>query len=146
MKYLLKKITLLFIFSLLLQTNVQAENMIKLGNNNVHYIAIGSTFLTPKIAKTYGIERSRYNSLINISVLDNSQENTPAKTVSIMGKAKNNIGQLKSLTFIEVKEGKAIYYLAQVNYANEETLHFDISINDGTEKQHFKFSQKFYVD
>lgn len=146
MRFLFNKITFIFILCLALVTNVQAENMKKLGNMNVHYIAIPSTFLTPEIATTYDIQRSRYNSLVNISVLDNTQVNTPAKTVSITGKARNNIGQLKSLEFIEVKEGEAIYYLAQINYANEETINFDITINDGTEKQSFKFSQKFYVD
>ncbi len=142
----LKNTSLFFILILSCLTSVQAENIIKLGDNNVHYIAINSTFLTPEIAKVYGIERSRYNGLVNISVLDNSQANTPAKTVSITGKAKNNVGQLKSLEFVEVNEGQAIYYLAQIHYANEETIHFDITINDGTEKQSFKFSQKFYVD
>ena len=83
---------------------------------------------------------------IDISVLDNSQQGTPAKTVSITGKAKNNLGQFKELSFKEVKEGQAIYYLAQVSYNNEETIHFDIMINDGKEQQQLKFSQIFYVD
>ena len=109
-------------------------------------MAIGSTFFTPEIAKVYGITRSRYNGLINIAVLDNSQKGNPAKSVSITGKAKNNVGQFKELDFTEVKEGSAIYYLAQVNYTNEETLHLDIMINDGKEKQQLKFSQTFYVD
>lgn len=120
--------------------------MKKMGDMNVHYMAIGSTFFTPEIAKAYGITRSRYNGLINISVLDNSQDGTPAKTVSIIGKAKNNLGQVKRLDFQEVKEGKAIYYLAQVSYRNEETLHFDITINDGKQKQKLTFSQIFYTD
>jgi len=132
--------------SLLFINVASAENMKKLGSMNVHYMAIGSTFFTPEIAKAYGITRSRYNGLINISVLDNSQKANPAKSVSIMGQAKNNLGQFKSLEFEEVKEGDAIYYLAQVNYANEETIHFDIMINDGKEKQQLKFSQTFYVD
>ncbi len=127
-------------------TNANAENMKKLGSMNVHYMAIGSTFFTPEIAKVYGITRSRYNGLVNISVLDNSQKGTPAKSVSIVGKAKNNLGQFKELEFKEVKEGSAIYYLAQVKYNNEETIHFDIQITDGTEQQQLKFSQKFYVD
>jgi len=132
--------------SLVVITNVNAENMKKLGTMNVHYMAIGSTFFTPEIAKVYGITRSRYNGLINISVLDNTKKDTPAKTVSISGKAKNNLGQFKTLEFKEVKEGDAVYYLAQVNYTNEETIHFDLAINDGKEKQQLKFSQKFYVD
>ncbi len=146
MKTSIIKLLIAFSLSLFLMGNVSAENMKKLGNMNVHYMAIGSTFFTPEIAKVYGITRSRYNGLINISVLDNSQKGTPAKTVSITGKAKNNLGQFKNLTFKEVKEGGAIYYLAQVNYSNEETIHFDIMINDGKEKQQLKFSQTFYVD
>ena len=131
-------------FSFVLGAN--AENMEKLGSMNVHYMAIGSTFFTPEIAKAYGITRSRYNGLINISVLDNTKAGNPAKTASITGQAKNNLGQFKNLEFVEVKEGDAIYYLAQVSYNNEETLHFTLAINDGKEQQTLKFSQKFYVD
>jgi len=132
--------------SLFAITNANAENMKPLGSMNVHYMAIGSTFFTPEIAKAYGITRSRYNGLINISVLDNTQEGNPAKTVSINGQAKNNLGQFKDLEFQEVKEGDAIYYLAQVNYRDEEIMHFTLEINDGKEQQTLKFSQKFYVD
>jgi hypothetical protein len=109
-------------------------------------MAIGSTFFTPEIAKVYGITRSRYNGLINISVLDNTKAGSPAKTVSITGKAKNNLGQFKTIEFTEVKEGDAIYYLAQIKYSNEETINFTLAINDGNEQQTLKFSQKFYVD
>jgi len=140
------KLLLTITFSLLALTSASAENMKKLGTMNVHYMAIGSTFFTPEIAKAYGITRSRYNGLINISVLDNSKAGNPAKTVSISGQAKNNLGQFKDLEFQEVKEGDAIYYLAQVNYNNEETLHFTLAINDGKTQQTLKFSQKFYVD
>ncbi|KGJ96261.1 DUF4426 domain-containing protein [Colwellia psychrerythraea] len=146
MKASIIKLLIALSLSLFVMTSASAENMKKLGSMNVHYMAIGSTFFTPEIAKVYGITRSRYNGLINISVLDNSQQDNPAKTVSITGKAKNNLGQFKELDFKEVKEGNAIYYLAQVSYNNEETLHFDIMINDGKEKQQLKFSQIFYVD
>jgi len=129
-----------------LSFSVYAENMKKLGDLNVHYMAIGATFLTPEIAKAYGIKRSRYNGLVNISVLDNTQKGSPAKTVRIIGKARNNVGQLKSLIFRKVKEENSIYYLAEVNYANEETIHFDVQITDGSKKHNLKFSQKFYVD
>ena len=146
MKNTLQRLTLLLLLCCTFIFSAHAENMKKLGNLNVHYMAIGATFLTPEIAKAYDIERSRYNGLVNISVLDNTQENTPAKSIAIIGKARNNVGQLKSLVFREVKEGKAIYYLAEINYANEETIHFDVQITDGSKKHDLKFSQKFYVD
>ena len=135
------KLLLAIVISLFTMTHASAENMKKLGSMNVHYMAIGSTFFTPEIAKAYGITR-----LINISVLDNTKTGKPAKTISINGQAKNNLGQFKSLEFKEVKEGDAIYYLAQVSYNDEETLHFTLEINDGKEQQTLKFSQKFYVD
>jgi len=140
------KIFSFLVLFLTFSNNALAENMQKLGKMNVHYMAIGSTFLTPAIAKTYGIERSRYNGLINISVLDNSVKGNPAKTVLISGNAVNNIGQTKSLDFREVKEGNAIYYLAEINYSNEETFHFTIKLDDGNDQQTLKFDQKFYVD
>ena len=146
MKTSIKKLLQALTLTLLVITGVSAENMKKLGSMNVHYMAIGSTFFTPEIAKVYGITRSRYNGLVNISVLDNSKKGMPAKNVSIIGQAKNNLGQFKSLEFKEVIEGDAIYYLAQISYNNEETINFDIMINDGKEKQQLKFSQKFYVD
>ena len=126
--------------------SLAAENMKKLGNMNVHYIAIGATFLTPEVAKAYGIERSKYNGLLNISVLDNTDKDTPAKTVQITGTARNLLGQEKPLTFIEVKEGQAIYYLAQIKYRNDETVRFDLTIDDGKETQKLEFQQKFYVE
>ena len=120
--------------------------MKKMGELNVHYIAINATFLTPAIAKAYNIERSKYNGLINIAVLDNTQANMPAKTVAITGSAKNLLGQNKNIEFIEVKEGKAIYYLGQVSYRHEEKINFDLTIKDGKKSYSLKFSQKFYVD
>jgi len=146
MNGLLRFSLLVLMLTTMLSSTVQANNMEKLGNMDVHYIALNATFLTPKIAKAYGIERSRYNGLINIAVMDNTKEGRPAKTVSITGTAQNLAGQNKSIEFVEVKEGDAIYYLAQVGYRNEEVLKFDLKINDGIESQQLKFSQKFYVD
>lgn len=146
MKNIINKLVLIAFVCLSFISSVNAENMKKMDNINVHYIAIGSTFLTPEIAKAYGIERSRYKGLINISVLDNTQKGNPAKKVFINGKARNDVGQIKSLDFTEVVEGDAVYYLAQVNYANEETIYFDINISDKGKQHNLTFSQKFYVD
>ena len=132
--------------ALIFTTSVNAENMKEMDDINVHYIALGSTFLTPEIAKAYGIERSRYKGLVNIAVLDNTQDGNPTKTVNINGRARNDIGQIKSLDFMEVKEGDAVYYLAQVSYSNEETIYFDIMITDKGKQHNLTFSQKFYVD
>ena len=146
MKIFLQTCLFVLLVSLTFISSAANENMKKMGTMQVHYMAINATFLTPKIAKAYNIERSRFNGLINISVLDDTKKSTPAKVVTIRGKARNDLGQIKKLEFDEVREGDAIYYLAQINYSDEETFYFDITINDGKETQQLKFKQKFYVD
>lgn len=146
MNNLIVKVACTLLLTLALSFHAFADNMKKLGNMNVHYMAISATFLTPEVAKAYNIERSRFNGLVNISVMDNTVKGKPAKTVTITGTAKNLAGQIKTLEFSEVKEGSAIYYLGQVSYRNDETIVFDLSITDGNETHTLNFSQKFYVD
>ena len=96
MKKTIQSLFIIFI-TLICAFSASANNMQKIDNLNVHYIAIGATFLTPEVAKAYNITRSRYNGLINISVLDNTVKGTPAKHVSITGKARYDLGQIKTL-------------------------------------------------
>lgn len=122
----------------------QAEQKQVLGNWDVHYIAINSTFLTPDVAKQYGIVRSKFNGLINISVL-NRQDKT-AQSVILTGEAKNLLGVVKKLTFKEVTEGKAIYYLAVLPFSDREQYRITLNINDGQEQKTLRFEHKFYAD
>ena len=115
-----------------------------LGPWEVHYIAFPSTFIQPNIAKNYDLDRSPNKGIINISVLKNSDKS--AQTASLTGTARNLLGNKKQLTFKEVVEGDAIYYLAQIDYSNEEIYRFDIEINQNGQVQTLKFQQKFYVD
>lgn len=78
----------------------------------------------PQVAKAYDIKRSGINALINIAVLDNRQAGKPAVTATLTGEARNLLGVRKPLTFREVREGDAIYYLAELRFANEENYTF----------------------
>lgn len=117
----------------------------ELGQWQVHYIAFPSTFIQPTIAKAYGLERSGYKGIINISVLKNDTDKT-AQKVTLTGSARNLLGNKKTLRFKEVIDGESIYYLAQVDYTNEEILRFDVQIQQGAQSQKLQFQQKFYVD
>lgn len=117
----------------------------ELGPWQVHYIAFPSTFIQPQIAKTYGLERSGYKGIVNISILKNDTDKT-AQKATLQGTARNLLGNKQSLNFKEVVEGDSVYYLAQVDYTNEEILRFKIEIQQGNQFQTLKFQQKFYVD
>ncbi|KPH91217.1 DUF4426 domain-containing protein [Pseudoalteromonas sp. S1610] len=117
----------------------------ELGPWQVHYIAFPSTFIQPQIAKAYDLERSGYKGIVNISILKNDADKA-AQKATLQGTAKNLLGNKQTLNFKEVVEGDSIYYLAQVDYTNEEILRFEIEIQQGNQFQTLKFKQKFYVD
>ncbi|MFM2588767.1 DUF4426 domain-containing protein [Vibrio sp. TBV020] len=113
----------------------------------VHYSAFNSTFLTPQVARSYKLKRNGYSAILNISVLDKSQVGKPAITAQLSGHSKNLIGQMRELTFKEVKEADAIYYIAEFPITEEEQLTFNIDVNAGiTGTGTLKFTQKFYVE
>lgn len=131
---------LLLVFS----ANSQAEQKVNLGNWEVHYMVVNSTFLTPQVAKAYGIKRSAYNAMVNISVLDKTSKQ--AQSVAMMGEARNLLGTQKKLAFKEVKEGEAIYYLAELAFRDQEQYRFEINIVSGNERQTLKFEEKLFTE
>ena len=137
-------LTFLVAIGLLFSYQVNAEQKRVLGKWDVHYIALNTTFLTPKVAKQYGIVRSKYNALINISVLD--RQTKQAQSPVLTGEAKNLIGVVKSLKFKQVTEGEAIYYLAVLPFSDQEQYRISVNINNGVEQRTLKFQHKFYTD
>ncbi len=124
-----------------------AEQFKNMKDIEVHYVAFNSTFLTPKIARSYDIKRNGYLAIINISVLDRASLGKPALEAKVSGQAKNLIGQTQKLTFREIKEGDAIYYLAELPVTHEETFTFDIDVKSGNKGSgKLKFTQKFYIE
>ena len=134
----------LFLLISLAATNASAEQKKVLGPWDVHYIAFNSSILTPEVARQYQLRRSKYNGIINISVLDSSSQK--AQSVSIMGHATNLLGVKKTLSFKEVTEGLAVYSIAELGFSNEETYRIHLTIRKGNESQTLKFNHKFYVD
>ncbi|WP_299568258.1 DUF4426 domain-containing protein [uncultured Shewanella sp.] len=133
--------------SLGLANNALAEQKQQVGNFDIHYMALSSTFITPSIAKTYGIERSNYNGIVNIAVLDTSKEGTPPVAIEISGVANNLLDARMTLDFKEIREGKAIYYIAQVPYRDDQEINFTIAVKHGNQlNTSLKFKQKFYVE
>lgn len=125
----------------------QAEQKETVGNFDIHYMALGSTFLTPSIAKTYGITRSSYTGIVNIAVLDTSEADSPAVPIEISGVANNLLDARIQLKFKEIREGKSIYYIAEVPYRDDQDINFDIAIKHGNQlNTNLKFKQKFYID
>ena len=145
MNYLARLPALCLLLSLLFTVPAAlAEQKQTLGKWDVHYIVVNTTFFTPETAQNYGIVRSKYNALVNISVLDSTTGD--AQVVSVKGQARNLLGNSKTLNFKRVKEGEAIYYLAPLSFNDRETFRLNVDIQRGNEVQTLKFQQEMFVE
>lgn len=124
------------------ETNVQHFD-----NYSVHYTVFNSTFLLEQVAKTYQLKRSKYESILNISVVPRG-ESFGGLATQLSGTATNLMQQQKRLNFKKIDEGNVVYYLAPVRINGEEVMHFDIRAtpeNADTTLQ-VKFTKKLYSD
>ncbi|MDO6708065.1 DUF4426 domain-containing protein [Photobacterium sp. 1_MG-2023] len=142
MKQLLVALIVLFSMSF----PVSAEQLKNIGELEVHYSTFPSTFLTPDVAKAYRIQRSRYSALINVTVLDTSAAGKPAVAALVKGTARNLIGNQKDLNFREIREGDAIYYIAELTHANEERFRFNIDVSRQSTNGNIQFEQTYFSE
>lgn len=119
------------------------------GDYVVHFNALSTEELTPDIAQQYGIVRSRNRALLNVTMLRKAPtgEEIPVSG-SVAATAINLTGQLKNLTFREITEGDAIYYLGEVSISHEETLIFSIDVTPINESSRFsvRYKRQFFID
>ena len=113
MKLLLATVLMCSVVSL-----AHAEKSQKFGNVEIHYNALTTDELLPEVARAYKIERSKTRGLLTISVL---KKNKMGVSVPVAAKisvfATNLTQQLSQLTMREIKEGTAVYYLAEFRVA-----------------------------
>lgn len=124
-----------------LSVTAQAEQKQTFGNYEVHYNAFNSSFLQPKVAASYDIQRSKYRSLVNITVLrkDANGTLTPVQAF-IKGSVRNLIQQSNKLTFKPIIEQDAIYHIAEFKVASQDTFTFTLDIQPDPNKPAFTLS------
>ncbi len=127
---------------------VNAEQLKSFGDYTVHYSAFTTDILTPEVAKSYRIQRSKNRALLNISVLKKvmNTAGSPVKA-SVEASATNLSAQLRELEVRELSEHGAIYYIAETTVNNKETLKYSVRIIPEGETQAFElsFSEQFYT-
>lgn len=146
MKILKQIFTLSIAFFLLAFGSIsQAENAKEYDEHIVYYNAFPTDSLPAEMTKQYGLKRSKNYAMINISVMEKAAGVPTGVKSTVTGNLKNLMGQSREIEFKEIKEGKAVYYIAQIGVQSKETVNFNIEIKpDGIkEKYEIKFSKKF---
>ena len=120
----------------------------KFGPYDVHYSVFNSTFVTPEVAKAYGITRGKNRALINIAIRKQlkSGENI-ARRAMVTGSSSDLIHRLE-LDFQEIEEQGAVYYIAEFKFNDKEMRSFTIKIQPDPNIAPYtlKFSKTLYED
>lgn len=130
-------------------TSAQAEQFVEADPYIVHYSAFNSTLITPTVAKTHDLMRSRQRAIMNVTVQKKMPDGTPKAVISqVEGYATALGGSERLLSFKMVTEGDVIYYLAEFMIGNGEKLDFNVKVKPTPESPviTIKFSQEFFQD
>lgn len=131
-----------FLIALCLALPAAAERKQSFGDLDVHYSVFNSSFLQPDIASAAGLVRSKTQGVVNVAVLKAGK----ASTAQVSGQVKNLLGQSTALTFRQVTESGAIYYLAQFPFSSREILSFTLDVRQGDNTHRFTFNQEMFPD
>lgn len=135
---------------LLLSTVVFAntDTMQSVGNYQVHYSSLNTSFLSADVAKAYGITRGKDKALLNVAVL---KKQSNGQYLPVQAKVTVELYDLihkKNLPVQEVVEEYAIYYLAPFDIDHKVTVYFTVvaQVEGRQTPLEIKFKRKLYKD
>lgn len=139
----------LFLSLLLLALPATAQQSEMFGPYELHYSLVNTTFLEPRVAATYGITRGEKRAILNLAVREQQSDGgDQPRTMQLKGRTWDLIQSGHELEFQEIREGPAIYYIAEFKFLNEEWRHFEVHFRpEGADQTYtFKFKHQLYTD
>ena len=125
----------------------QVESSKAFGPYEILYSVVPTTFLSESVAASYQITRGRDQAMINVSVRKKAEDGDAPQAAVIKG-TYSDLMQSKVLTFREVREKGAIYYIAAFRHGDKELLRFDLNVQVDPQMpaQTITFTRKLFVD
>jgi hypothetical protein len=112
---------------------IKGERKEVFGDVTVHYNTFNSTYLQPDIAKSAELIRSKNQGVINVSVLKAGKP----LVAQVSGTVKDLTSKSIPLSFKQITEQGAIYYIAQFPVEQQETRTFTINVQTGGDSNSF---------
>ena len=131
----------------ILSGSVLAQQSESFGPYELHYSVVNTTFLAPEIAAAYNITRSEKRAILNLAVRERLAEGSAPRAMMLKGRTWDLI-QNQPLEFKEIREGEAIYYIAEFTFINEEWRFFEMDFRPtgAQETYTFKFKHQLYTN
>jgi hypothetical protein len=137
-----------YLLLLLLAVKPSFAESIQFGSYEVHYSVVNSTFLEPAVAAHYQITRANDRAFVNLAFRELLPGGTDrAVTAQVEGRTWD-LFQNQFLEFREIREGDAIYYIADFEFSDKELRFFDLNIlpAGATRSKQLKFQHTVYVE
>ena len=135
---------------LLLPLLAYAESSSRFGSYTVHYNAIQTDILLPKIAVQYDITRSSKRGLLNVAIRQDASDKAAGDAVeaeSVMATWTNSVGQMGHITMREIREKDAVYYIGEFPIRSTDTLEFHVTVAlPAMSKRTFALRRSFVID
>ncbi len=111
-------------------SSAQAVEISKVGDLELHCVAVPTTELTPEAAKAYNVEPSPGRGLLTITLMKRLR---PGEAKSVPGQvyagAINQRNFLSSIPIREIRDGNEVYYLGEYRVNAPDTMRFLINAN-----------------
>ncbi|MEP5567364.1 MAG: DUF4426 domain-containing protein [Halioglobus sp.] len=121
--------------------NAQQSKMF--GPFELHYSVVNTTFIEPSVAATYGITRGKERAILNLSVREQLEAGGDiGRAMQLKGTTWDLLQKTEELEFQEVREGPAIYYIAELKFLNEEFRFFEVHFRPEGAQQTYTFELK----
>jgi hypothetical protein len=143
----LARLTLLLMVVMLGNGTALAQQSEMFGPYELHYSVVNTTFLAPDIAATYGIVRGKNRAILTLAVREHLAQGSETRAMLLKGRTWDLI-QNQTLEFMEIREGQAVYYLADFKFINEEWRFFEVDFRpEGAEQTYtFQFKHQLYIE
>lgn len=126
-----------------------AEQSTRVGDVTIYHNAITADTLTPEVAKTYGIQRSRNRGVLNVSVIKEQAGTTGTPVRALVDVDIVDAGEQKTrIPLREIKEQGAVSYLGEFPVGNGQEIEFEIRVRlpGATAPTTIRTSQEFFTD
>lgn len=149
--YLPRVLARIWLFLLcIMATPLMAEQKQVFGDYEVHYSVVPTRFIPQETASAYNITRGKNRMLLNISVRLVTPNDASTETIeqeAVITGQRHDLMRPFALSFREVRERGAIYYLSDFLIINEELSRFEIDIALPSGEQFaVEFVKKMYID
>ena len=142
---------LILVFSLLISSPSLSETRTYTDGQGirVYHTLFNSLMMEPEAANALGLTRAGDVASLTVALTKPQGDNrfSLGRPGLLRAWSKNILGQEEELSFVTVEEGDVVYYIAQIDHTNNETLRIKIlaGFDDGSRAEAI-FHQQMYVE